>query len=421
MTDATTLPGSPDPTAISDEAYRALDGAAVELVSIRRAGELLDAVGPRSFLHAGPPIDLEEMPGPLRAAVSCALMLEGEASTIEEAGAIIDRGEVTIRPGHDVGCVGLVAGMVSPSVPVVEVRATGGRRAFCPLHEGMAPSLRYGAYGPAVLERLRWLGEVLAPRVTAALEDNPVDIVELIQEGLRRGDEVHNRNNASSAALALRLAPGIVRTAPTALAAQIIEDLASNPNLFLSFSAPTAKAIGDTVAGLGAPRVVTAMAANGVRLGVRVGGTGDRWFTAPSTAGEPRMFEGFEVADANPAMGDSLATETVGLGAFALSGSPALAAFFGLTHAQALETSREMRQISVGISSRFKVPIESYEGTGIGIDVRKVAETGIAPIINGGFAHRTAGVGMIGVGLLRLPIEPFLEANAALDAALAPA
>jgi hypothetical protein len=44
------------------------------------------------------------------------------------------------------------------------------------------------------------------------------------------------------------------------------------------------------------------------------------------------------------------------------------------------------------------------------VDVRRVVETGIQPLINTGIAHREAGVGQVGAGLVRAPIEPFIAA-----------
>jgi hypothetical protein len=56
------------------------------------------------------------------------------------------------------------------------------------------------------------------------------------------------------------------------------------------------------------------------------------------------------------------------------------------------------------------IPAEGFAGTPLGIDVEKVAELGVAPVVNNGLAHRDAGVGQVGAGITRLPIEPFAEA-----------
>ncbi|MFC2099909.1 hypothetical protein ACFLSF_03670, partial [Candidatus Bipolaricaulota bacterium] len=53
-------------------------------------------------------------------------------------------------------------------------------------------------------------------------------------------------------------------------------------------------------------------------------------------------------------------------------------------------------------------------GTPTGIDVLKVAETGVVPAINTGIAHKEPGVGMVGAGLVTPPFECFTDAACAL-------
>jgi hypothetical protein len=37
-------------------------------------------------------------------------------------------------------------------------------------------------------------------------------------------------------------------------------------------------------------------------------------------------------------------------------------------------------------------------------------DTGIAPVINTGIAHKDAGVGQVGAGITRAPLECFMQA-----------
>jgi Protein of unknown function (DUF1116) len=391
-----------------------LDGTQVELTGVRLAGEVTGAVAPRRFLHAGPPIGLEELTGPMRAAVMGALVLEGEAADLEQAGAIIDAGEVELQSCNEVGATGLATGIISPHIPVVVGRGADGRESFAPLHEGNGQTLRYGAYGPETLERLRWLGEVVTPALDAAIAGGePIDLIAIQAEGLRRGDECHNRNAATSAALALALAPALVRTSPE-IAAELIADMAINNQLFLSFSMIAAKVIADELHERAEPGIVTTIAANGRRVGIRVSGCGERWFTTEAPLGTPRVFEGYTLADACALMGDSFVTEVIGLGALASSAAPALASFLGADPSDGVAKVAEMREICAGTSSRFLLPFESYRGTPIGIVVERVVDSGVAPIVNGGFAHREPGVGMVGAGVVRLPLQPFTDASEAL-------
>ena len=398
-------------------AVEALDSTRVAAIGVRPAHQVTEAVGRRRYLHAGPPLGAGAIVGPLRGALIGALMLEGEADSPEAASEILDGGGLELASCHDNGGVGAMAGVVTPSMPVVVMETGGGSRAFSPLNEGLGRALRFGSYDPETLDRLRWMGAVAGPVLDAAIgETGGLDMIELWSEGLRRGDECHNRNVASSAAVLARLAPAIVAAADRRDAVDVLAYMAANPHFFLALSIAAAKALSDVVHRTGDPGVVTAMSSNGASLGIRVSGAGDRWFLADSLIGDAKLFEGYEPADASPVLGDSFITETVGLGAFALSASPAIVSFVGGDPLTASATVEELRGICRGTSSRLLIPAEGFRGTPIGIDVHKVAATGIAPLANAGLAHREPGRGQVGACLLRLPLQPFAEAAAFLAA-----
>ena len=396
------------------EGLRTIDQTPAHLVAITLAGEATSAVGPRRFLHAGPPLTIDEMPGPMRAAAMGALILEGEAANLDEAASILDAGDIDLASCNEHGAVGAAAGIISPKIPVVVAATPTGRRAFAPLHEGNGATLRYGAYGPETIARLEWLGSTFTPALNQAIQHtDQIDLTALQAEGLRRGDECHNRNAATSTALVLALAPALVRLLG-ADAAELIADVADNNQFFLSFSMAAAKAIADEAHADGEAGMVTGIAANGRRVGIRVSGCDKSWFVAEAPLGTPRVFDGYTLDDACHLMGDSFATEVIGLGAMASSAAPALASFLGADPADASTKVAEMRTICSGTSSRFLLPFEGYRGTPIGISVHNVAATKTAPLVNGGFAHREPGVGMVGAGVVRLPLDPFLDAHAAL-------
>lgn len=393
-----------------------MDQTSVRLVGVRPAADVTTDVGRRRYLHAGPPLVLEELSGPMRAALAGALVYEGEARNIEEAEAEIRAGRLEISPCHDAGGVGAMAGVVTPRMPVVVMATGNGRQAFAPLNEGLGKALRFGTNDADTLRRLHWLTEVVAPMLDKAIAAaDPIDMVALQAEGLRRGDECHNRNVASTAALVLRLAPHIVRAAPSAeQAAAILADLAGNAQLFLCFSMAAAKAIMDEAHAAGKASIVTAMASNGVRTGIRVSGCGSRWFVAPAPIGAPKLRPGYTLADVCPSMGDSPIVETSGLGAFAFSAAPALGETVGVDPTTAPAVVAEMRSICAGTSSRFRIPQEGFRGTPLGIDIHAVRRTGTTPVFSNGLSHRVAGIGAIGAGLTRVPLEPFIEASEAL-------
>lgn len=395
----------------------ALDQTEVRLEGIRPAGEAIPWLAPRRYLHAGPPLALDELPGPMRGALLGALVFEGEAEELDEAAALLDSGAVEIEPCHDHGCVGAMAGIVSPRMPLVVV-GSGERRAFSPVNEGLGKALRFGSNDPDTLGRLEWLADMCGPALDQAIRaSEPIDLTEMVAEGLRRGDECHNRNVASTAALMGRLAPAVAATQPGADAARVLAYGFGNRHFFLPFSIATGKLLADAAHGVEGSPVVTAMCGNGRRLGIRVSGLGDEWITAPAPLGEARFFDGFGPSDATPIMGDSFISEVAGWGAFALAAAPAIVSFIGGDVEQSRSLADEMRRIAVSESARMLVPGEGFRGTPVGIDAELVARSGIAPVVNNGIAHRDPGVGQVGAGITRLPVEPFERAAAALAGA----
>ncbi len=367
----------------------------------------------RRLLHAGPPIGWERMSGPLRGAVIGALLYEGWAGDEAAATALAASGEVAFEPCHHHRAVGPMAGVISPSMAVYVVEdATGGGRTFSGLNEGYGKVLRYGAYAPAVLEKLRWMNEEMAPLLAAALEDGEgLDLRALVAEALHMGDEGHNRNKAGSLLMTRWLAPRVVRAASDqAMAARVLDFLGDNALSVLNPVMAACKAMADAAHGVEHSTLVTAMARNGTDFGIRLSGLGDDWFTCPAPVPEGLYFPGHSAADANPDIGDSTITETAGIGAFAMAAAPAIVTFVSGTPRDALEATLEMYEITVAEHPQFTIPALDFRGTPVGIDLRKVVELGITPRINTGIAHREAGVGQIGAGLVRPPLTVFEQA-----------
>ena len=394
----------------------ALDRIVVHLEGVRAAREAIPWVGRRRYLHAGPPLALEELPGPMRGALLGALVFEGEAEDLDRAEALLDSGAVEIEPCHHHHCVGAMAGIVSPRMPVV-VASAASRRAFSPLNEGLGKALRFGSNDGDTLGRLEWLADACAPVLDRAIRaSEPIELTAMVAEGLRRGDECHNRNVASTAALMGLLAPAIAEACPGAEAARVLAYGFGNRHFFLPFSIATGKLLADGAHGVEGSPIVTAMCGNGRRLGIRVSGLGDEWFTAPAPLGEARFFDGYGRDDATPTMGDSFIAEAAGWGALALAAAPAIVSFIGGDVESARRLADQMRRVCAAESTRMLIPGEGLRGTPIGIDAELVTQLRIAPVVNNGIAHRDAGVGQVGAGITRLPSEPFERAAAALAA-----
>lgn len=402
------------------EAYLAAQPRLVDLVLAREAIPALGA-GERRILHSGPPIAWAEMCGPQQGAISGAILYEGWANSLENAEALAASGSVALAPCHAHGAVGPMAGIISPSMPVwVVENATAGNRAFSNVNEGLGKVLRFGANSPEVLERLRWLGgEFFAAMQIAVRSLAEPDLKPLMAQALHMGDELHNRNAAASALLFKRLTLALLKSdLDRAVIARALAFVAGNDHFFLNISMAACKSMTDAAHGVAGSSMVTVMARNGVNFGIRLSGTGDRWFQAPANPVDGLYFPGYSVEDAAADLGDSAITETNGLGGFAMAASPAIVQFVGGTPADATANSRRMLSITLGSNPAFTLPALNFGGTPAGIDARLVADSGILPIINTGIAHKRAGVGQIGAGITTAPMICFDEALAALDQTL---
>ena len=380
------------------------------LTGIARARDVIPGLTDDLLLHAGPPIAWERASGPLRGAVIGALLFEGRARSEAEAVALVERGEVRLAPCHHHAAVGPMAGVISPSMRVYVVEdAVHGHRTFSNLNEGYGKVLRYGAFSDEVLAKLRWMNDVLASVLAEALNrSGGIDLRALLAEALHMGDEGHNRNKAGSLLFLKLLAPQVAHgTSGADAQSEVLKFLGDNPLSVLNPVMAACKAMADAAHGVEGSTIVSAMARNGTDFGIRVSGLGDRWFTAPAQVPDGLYFPGFTAADANPDIGDSTITETAGIGAFAMAAAPAIVTFIGGTPQDALNATLEMYEITAAEHSQFTIPALGFRGSPVGIDLRKVVELGITPRVNTGIAHRQAGVGQVGAGLVRPPMEIF--------------
>ncbi len=396
------------------EALRRMAEADPVLVDVGPASELIPALGKHIILHAGPPLAWRDMCGPLRGAVAGAILYEGWAPDLDAAAALAADGGIEFHPNHHFAAVGPMTGITTMSMMlmVVENRRFGNRT-YCALNEGLGKVMRFGANGPEVIERLRWLAATLGPALGAALRQRGgIKLKPIVARGLAMGDEMHQRNVACSSLLVRELAPDLARAVGDGeTLARLFTFVGGNDQFFLNVAMAMGKAIMDPVSGIAGSTVVTAMSRNGYEFGIRVSGTGERWFTAPVETPNGLYFPGFGAADANPDIGDSAIVETIGLGGMAMAASPAVAGFVGAgSAADAFATTRRMYEITLARNADWTLPTLDFAGTPMGIDIRKVLETGLAPVINTGIAHRQPGLGQVGAGIVRAPLACFEQA-----------
>jgi len=397
----------------NQEAVSRIQRSRPTLLDVSIAGEAIPGMKRNMILHAGPPEPWERMCGPMKGAVIGGMILEGLAKNRQDAEALAASGDVLFEPCHHHSSVGPMAGVATWSMPVwVMENRTFGNRAYCTLNEGLGKVLRYGAFSEEVIARLRWMAEDLAPALKKALvRHGPIDMKSMIAQALQMGDEGHNRNRAGTSLFIREIAPDLVMLDESReKIARILAFMHGNDHFFLNLSMPSCKCTVDAAAYVEGSSVVTTMARNGTEFGIRVSGLGDRWFTGPAGMVEGLYLPGFSARDAAPDIGDSVITETAGIGGFAMAAAPAIVKFVGGSARDAIRYTQQMYEITVAENDSYQIPTLDFRGTPTGIDLLKVVETGILPAINTGIAHKEPGIGMVGAGLVHPPENCFHDA-----------
>lgn len=340
------------------------------LVDVVLAREAIPQFADRKLiLHAGPPISWPEMTSPMRGAVYGAVMYEGWAD--DEAGALrlAEEGDIDFMPCHAMDAVGPMGGITSPSmaVLVVENRAHGNR-GYCTINEGTGRVMRFGYYGPDVLERQRWMRDVLGPALAEAVQSaGGINLKKIAIEAITMGDEFHQRNVAASALFMREVGPWLARACRDAeQLSSVFRFIADTPQFFLNLAMAYGKVTVDAARTIRAGTVVTTMARNGVRFGIRMSGTGERWFTGPVNMPRGVYFDGFTAEDGNPDIGDSTVTETLGWGGMAEAASPNVGRIVGLSVQDGLRVTQEMHEITLSESHTSRCQRSIFEGSRLG-------------------------------------------------------
>lgn len=407
-----------------DEANEAIAQKIIDaqprLVDVMPAKDVIPALEGRLILHAGPPIAFADMPEPVQGAAIGAAMFEGWAKDEAEARRVCE--EVQFAPNHHYQAVGAMGGILTGSMPVFVVEnATDENRAYTTMHEGEGKVLRFGVYDESVGDHLIWMRDVLGAGLSRALKlfpDGGLPINPILAQAVTMGDDFHVRINAASSLLFRELAPKLARVGlPQEELEPVLDFLSGNVNFFLTLGMAAGKATLDAAAMIQDGSVVTCMTRNGREFAIRVSGLGDRWFTGPLDQLETLYFPGFSDADACPDTGDSAIIEAYGFGGLVAVAAPAVQQLVGTGDggfADALATSEEQSEIVVGSNPNMPIPNWDFRGVPVGIDVRKVVETGIAPLITTAVMHQKAGIGQVGVGKVGASMHCFTSALEAL-------
>jgi Protein of unknown function (DUF1116) len=396
------------------EAVARMTAAEPVLVDVQPAGAAVPGMTPTTILTSGPPLPWEAYYGGQRRAVIYGAIYEGLADDEADADAKLSDGRITLGATHDHGCVGSVAGIYTASMPVFVVDNTRrGNRAYCNFYEGESRHrLNYGSYNDEVRRGLDFLRDGLAPVLGEVIRaSGGIPLKPLIGRALRMGDELHSRNTAATTLLIKELTPQFVEYAVTRSKEEALTALrffVDSDYSFLRLSMAAAKAMADAARHVPASSVVTAMTISCRNFAIRVSGLGDQWFLGPLPDVSCKLFEGFTDDDVQWIGGESHITETVGLGGFAQASAFGLQAYQGGSAQEMVAMNSLMYDITVAEHPDFKIPYFGFRGTPVGIDVFKVASSGVQPVIDGGLAGKDGG--QIGAGILRAPVECFAAA-----------
>jgi len=390
------------------------------LIDVVPAKSVIPFLDGKSILHSGPPNTWENMSDPVRGSCIGAALFEGWAKDEAEARKMFENNEVEFSPCHHHHAVGPMGGITSGNmqVMIVENRDTG-IRAYCTMNEGIGQVLRFGAYSEEVVTRLHWMKSTLGPALSKslALIEGGLNLNVIIAKAISMGDEFHQRNIAASVLFLKDILPALISAdLPEKEMKEVAVFLGDTDQFFLNVAMAAAKAIMDSAATVTEGSIVTALSRNGYEFGIKVSGLGDRWFTGKVNTPEGLYFSGYSQEDASPDMGDSAILEALGLGGMSMIAAPGVTRFVGVGggYGDAVAISEEMQEICISNNNNYSIPNWNFQGSPLGIDIRKVVETGITPIINTGIAHKKAGVGQIGAGTVRVPIECFEKALRAL-------
>jgi hypothetical protein len=384
------------------------------LVDVRPAGEIVPGFAVNKILTSGPPTPWLDYVGGQREGIIGGALFEGLAEDRDDAIAKLDAGEIEVCACHDLGCIGSLAGIYTASMPVFVVQNRSiGNVAYCNVYEGSNPRrLNYGVYDDGVKERLLTVQNEIIPVVAHALRHTDgIPLKPIIKRALNMGDELHSRNTAAALLFLRELVPNLLALASASGNERVtnaVKAMSDDQYFFLRLSMAAAKATADAARGVPGASMVTAMAFNCRGFAIRVSGLGDTWFKGPHASVEAKLFEGHSDDEITWMGGESIITETIGLGGFAQASAPALQSYQGGSYDAMIARNLELYKITVGENPDYLIPALGYRGTPTGIDIFKVLDTKVLPTMDIGIAGRNGG--QIGAGVVRAPMECFESA-----------
>lgn len=376
------------------------------------AKDVVPGMKQNMILHSGPPIDWERMLPAQKKGIIGGILHEKLAANAIEAEAMISSGEILIESANDHYCCGAGVGIVTYNMVVNVCRdKRTGLEGYCIPFEGRVGLGVWGVYNEEVERNLQIIEHEFAPAVTEALSlFGGINVRNIIAKGLQMSDEMHTRQTAGGLLLVNEIVPLLLETGiDHDVVLRCISQFTSTERWFHPLALASAVSISRTAMNIPHCSIVTASVQNGVETGIKVSGLGSKWFYAPAPTFTGSYFSSqWGPEDATPFMGDSTVSEVVGMGGFAAAASPIVMRLRDGGYREAIAQTEEMKQISYSINPNYPIPLLDFTGPGLGIDIRKIIETGITPLCHGGIISKDGG--QIGAGAARFPSKHYAAA-----------
>lgn len=400
-------------------AFQRLLAADPVLIGCRRMSEVFRDFPANRILHSGPALAFADMKGPHRKGIVGAMLFEGLAKDARAAEGMIRAGEIELKSANDCYSGAPGAGITSASMAVLVVReAHSGIVAVAPPVEGeMGGGLGgWGVYNEAIRSNLLQIRDEYASVLTRALEQSGgINIAELFGAGLSLGDEEHSRQYATDKVFFSRLATAVLDSDCSdreKLGFLRWANANSEKRFVHHIGCAAAVASLKAAAGVEGSRLVTALCGNGHEFGIKLSGTGERWYKAPAPTFHGRYWRPeYTDADSSPWLGDSSNVEAWGFGGMAAAASPVLLNARGESLWDGIAQCAEMARICAGVNPRNPIPALPGQFAPAGILADRVLAAGVTPKLHGGILSKSDG-GQIGIGYARVPMACFEEANA---------
>lgn len=385
------------------------------LVDILPAGDVIEGLEDYTIIHSGPPIDYEDMVMLHQRGLVSACRFEGWADNDEDAVKLIKSGKIKIMSALDTNTVGAGTGIITKSVAmfIEEDRATGKRAATFPAEgPNQGGFCGWGLYSEEIADYLRRMRTEFFPVMRAVIKKmGGLAIKPILAESMQMGDENHTRQTAADLLFDKKILPELFKLEGFDRQ-QILDTLdyiVETPRFFHCIGQGASRSAMLSAVGTEYSTMVTAVCGNGVEFGIKVAGLGDEWFTAPAPMMKGRYTSSkYTEKDQLPWIGDSCVVECAGMGGIAAAASPIVCSLRGLKLKDAIHITREMEEICITHNPAFPIPNLDFDFLPVGIDIRKVVETGICPEIHGGMFNYQGG--LIGAGSARVPMLCFEKA-----------